>query len=62
MSYPLMQLSACLSPVHIYGDEGKEAGFILPCIPSEPSGQYPLPNKGLINLGSTSTLSPVGTL
>lgn len=62
MNYPLIQLSAYISPIHIYGDEGKEAGFSLPCVPSEPSGQCPLPNKGLINLGLTSALSPTGTL
>lgn len=57
MNYPLIQLSACISPIHIYGDEGKEASFSLPCVPSEPSGQCPLPHKGLINLGLTSALS-----
>ena len=30
MSSPLMQLSACISVIHIYGNEGREAGFILP--------------------------------
>lgn len=62
MSYPLMQLSACITPVHIYGDDGREAGFILPRIPSAPSGQRPLHKKGLINAGLTNKLLPMDTL